>query len=348
MTQAEFFSQAGQAGNRPATAASFLADGGEMGERMQAFEWSSTPLGPLERWPQSQLLLVATSLRSRFPIVIWWDRQHYTMLYNDAYIPFLGKTKHPGWLGRSGRDCWREIWPTIGPMLESVFETGQATWSEDLLLVLDRNLPREEGYFTFSYSAIPGTSGAVDGIFCTCTETTERVLSVRRLRTLRDLASRVSEARSAAEACDIAARVLDANDADIPFALIYLLDRDHSVAHLTALSGLSTNSPAAPATLVLSSSSGVSAWPLGEVADQERPVLVTDLSTQFGKLPGGPWPESSDAALILPLKAPEQNQITGFLVVGVSPRRILDEAYRDFFQLVAGHVATAVANARAL
>jgi len=101
-------------------------------------------VGPVERWPQSLLTLVATSIRSRFPIVIWWDRHHYTTFYNNAYIPFLGKTKHPGWLGRSGRDCWREIWPTIGPMLESVFETGQSTWSEDLLLVLDRNLPREE------------------------------------------------------------------------------------------------------------------------------------------------------------------------------------------------------------
>src|SRR5262249_32974430 len=102
-----------------------LEGGEEMGERIRTFEWSATPLGPVEGWPQSLLILLATSLRSRFPIVIWWGRPHYTMLYNDAYIPFLGKTKHPGSLGQCGRDCWREIWPTIGPMIESVFETGQ-------------------------------------------------------------------------------------------------------------------------------------------------------------------------------------------------------------------------------
>lgn len=105
----------------------FLEGAGEMGERIRTFEWSTTPLGPVERWPQSLRILVETSLRSRFPIVIWWDRHHYTMLYNDAYIPCLGKTKHPGYLGQSGHDCWRDIWPIVGPMLESVFETGQPT-----------------------------------------------------------------------------------------------------------------------------------------------------------------------------------------------------------------------------
>ncbi len=347
MSQAESFSQAGETGNRHASPAGFLAGGGEMGERIRSKDWSTTPLGPVEEWPQSLLTLVATSIRSRFPIVIWWDRHHYTMLYNDAYISFLGKTKHPGWLGRSGKDCWQEIWPTIGPMLESVFETGEPTWSEDLLLVLDRNLPREEAYFTFSYSAIPGATGAADGIFCACTETTERVIGERRLRTLRDLASRSSEARSAEEACEIAAHLLDHNDTDIPFALIYLLDRDRTVARLVAHSGVLDESPAAATSIPLLTTTGSGAWPLGEVARNGKPLLVTLLTDEYGTLPAGPWPESPDTALVLPMLSPGQNQVTGFLVVGVNPRRMLDESYQDFFHLVAGHVATAVANARA-
>lgn len=330
-----------------ASLTAFLAGGGEMGERMRAMDWSKTPLGPVERWPQSLSTLVATSLRSRFPIVIWWDRQHYTMLYNDAYIPCLGKTKHPRWLGQSGRECWKEIWPTIGPMFEGVFATGQPTWSEDLLLVMDRNLPLEETYFTFSYSAIPGETGVVDGIFCACTETTERVLSERRLQTLRDLASRAAEARSAEEACEVAAHLLAQNHADIPFALIYLLNRDRTIAHLVALSSLSPGSAAAVQSIQLSQLLHEDTWPLDEVARQAKPRLVRPLAGNFGTLPGGPWPESPNSALVLPLMAPGQNQVTGFLVVGVNPRRMLDEPYRDFFTLVAGHVETAVANARA-
>ena len=94
----------------------FLTGYGEMGMRIHALDWSSTPVGRIEQWPRSLTTLVTTSLRSRFPIVIWWDRQHYTMFYNDDYIPFLGKTKHPGCLGRSGQECWKELWPTIGPL----------------------------------------------------------------------------------------------------------------------------------------------------------------------------------------------------------------------------------------
>ena len=76
-------------------------------------------------------------------MVLWWGNPGFTQFYNDAYISFLGEEKHPIYLGRSGRDCWSEIWPTIGPMLESVYSSGETTWSEDLLLILQRKLPRD-------------------------------------------------------------------------------------------------------------------------------------------------------------------------------------------------------------
>ena len=140
---------------------SFLSGGGEMGARMRAFDWSTSPVGPAADWPQSLKTAVSICIGSRYPIVIWWGNPEYTMFYNDGYIPVLGVTKHPGWLGRSGKECWKEIWSTVGPMLEGVFETGVATWSEDLLLVMDRNIPREENYFTFSYSPIRDDAGKV-------------------------------------------------------------------------------------------------------------------------------------------------------------------------------------------
>jgi hypothetical protein len=161
---------------KDSTDLSFLSGGGEMGERMRAFDWSSSPVGPAAQWPQSLKTAVSICIGSRYPIVLWWGNPEYTMFYNDGYIPVLGVTKHPGWLGRSGREAWKEIWSTVGPMLDSVFQTGEATWSEDLLLLMDRNLPREETYFTFSYSPIRGDQGEIDGIFCACYETTGRVV----------------------------------------------------------------------------------------------------------------------------------------------------------------------------
>ena len=88
------------------------------------------------------------------------------ILYNDAYVPFLGETKHPRYLGQPGRECWSEIWDTIGPMLESMQTTGKATWSEDVLFFFERNLTREEVYVTFTFGPILALdSRSVEGIF---------------------------------------------------------------------------------------------------------------------------------------------------------------------------------------
>ena len=319
-----------------------------MGERTRVFDWSSTSLGPAEGWPQSLKTAVSICLGSRYPIVLWWGNPAYTTFYNDGYIPMLGVTKHPGWLGRSGRECWKEIWPIIGPMLEGVFSSGEATWSEDLLLVLHRNLPREEAYFTFSYSPIRDDSGAVGGIFCAVQETTGRVIGERRLRTLRDLGRRVAEAQEAGEACKVAARTLESNPHDIPFALIYLLDPDGRRARLAAACGLEAGSAAAPLEVDLSAEADPgSVWPLRKAQGDGPVASISEVPSGLVLLPGGPWPEPPGAALVVPIPAPGQSASAGFLVGGLSPRRVVDADYRSFFDLIAGHVGTAVANARA-
>jgi len=324
---------------KDSTDLSFLSGGGEMGERMRAFDWSSSPVGPAAQWPQSLKTAVSICIGSRYPIVIWWGNPEYTMFYNDGYIPVLGVTKHPGWLGRSGREAWKEIWSTVGPMLDSVFQTGEATWSEDLLLLMDRNLPREETYFTFSYSPIRGDKNQIDGIFCACYETTGRVVGERRLQTLRDL-GRI-EVKSAEEACQIALNTLAANPYDVPFALVYLLDEDAREAHLVCASGIVQASAAAPAVITVNDRE---TWPLFETGVGK---VVSDVEERFGSLPGGPWPESCNTALILPIGASGLAKPSGFLVAGLSPRRIFDAEYRSFFELVVGHVGTAISNARA-
>ena len=319
-----------------------------MGERTRAFDWSGTCLGAVEGWPQSLRTAVSICLGSRYPIVLWWGNPAYTTFYNDGYIPMLGVTKHPGWLGRSGRECWSEIWPTIGPMLEGVFAGGEATWSEDLLLVLHRNLPREEAYFTFSYSPIRDDSGAVGGIFCAVTETTGRVIGERRLRTLRDLGRRVAEAQEAAEACKVAAQTLESNPHDIPFALIYLNETDGRRARLAAACGLDAGSASAPLEIDLSGGGEPgSAWPLRKAMVGASAAVVSDVPASLGPLPGGPWPETPGSALVVPIPAPGQSAPAGFLIGGLSPRRVVDADYQSFYDLIAGHVGTAIANARA-
>ena len=321
----------------------FLSGGGEMGGRMRDFDWSTSPVGPPAQWPQSLKTAVSICIGSRYPIVLWWGHPEYTMFYNDGYIPVLGVTKHPGWLGRSGRECWKEIWSTVGPMLDGVFETGVATWSEDLLLVMDRNLPHEEVYFTFSYSPIHGDAGNVDGIFCACYETTARVIGERRLQTLRDLGRTVMQVKSAEEACEAASRTLAANPYDVSFVLMYLLDDQAEQATLCAVTGVEVGSVNAPQEIDMNEPADEVKWPLRRVFETAAGEVVTNIE----ELPGGAWPESSKSALVLPITAPGYAKPAGFLVAGFSPRRLEDAEYRSFFDLIVSHIGTAISNARA-
>ncbi|MBD0314185.1 MAG: diguanylate cyclase, partial [Microcoleus sp. T3-bin5] len=206
----------------------------------------------------------------------------------------------------------------------------------------------EEAYFTFSHSPIRDESGRVVGIFQAVTETTERVLDQRRLRTLHDLATKATTAQVAEDACRIAAETLTNNAADIPFALLYLLNEDKTQAHLAGTVGLAPDMPASPMVVDLSAEEKLGFWPLARVAKIGHAEQVDNLVEQFGHLPGGPWPESPSKALVVPVAQPGQKQAAGLLVVGISPRRALDDTYSRFFILVAGQIATAIANTRAL
>src|ERR1700733_2607118 len=221
-----------------------LAGGGEMGALMRSLDWSTTPLGPVRSWPQSLRTSVSTCLNSRFAIVIWWGPD-LVMLSNDAYRDIIA-AKHPAALGRPGRECWPEIWPTIRPMLEGVLRLGEATWSNDFLLPLERNGYSEECYFTFSYSPIRDESGGIGGVFTPVAETTEHVIGGRRMRTLRDLAAHASGARDVKAACKACAETLAENPWSIPFAVLYLLDPSGASATFAGGAGIESGASAAP------------------------------------------------------------------------------------------------------
>ena len=157
----------------------FLKDGGDMGVRIRSKDWSRSVVGPPEEWPQSLRTAISILLNSQFPMFVWWGPELITF-YNDAYIPIAGK-KHPAALGEPGPKVWAEIWDVVGPLAERVMTEGQSTWSEDQVLYMNRKGYLEETYFTFSYSPVFDEAGGVAGVFCACTETTEKVLAARRI-----------------------------------------------------------------------------------------------------------------------------------------------------------------------
>jgi hypothetical protein len=205
-------------------------------------DWSQTPLGSIDGWPQSLKTSLSICLASRFPIVLYWGPER-VVLYNDAYRAILG-TKHPWALGQRCSDCWAEIWDTIGPMLDGVVQTGDATWSNDLLLVLHRYGYAEECYFSFSFSPVRVEAGTVGGIFTAVIETTDNIIGERRLRTLRDLAARAVDAKSEEDAYRIAAETLAENSHDVPFSA--LCARTNGRFQILSSSGIPAGHPFDP------------------------------------------------------------------------------------------------------
>jgi PAS domain S-box-containing protein len=157
----------------------FLQGGGEMGERIRQKDWSKSPLGTPDNWPNSLLTTVNILLNSQFPMFVWWGKE-LTAIYNDPYRAIAGE-KHPELLGRPGLQAWAEISGHLAPLVKKVFQ-GTSTWSEDQLLLMDRHGYPEETYFTFSYSPIFDETGEVAGLFCACIETTEKVFAARRIK----------------------------------------------------------------------------------------------------------------------------------------------------------------------
>lgn len=314
----------------------------EMARRMRAFDWSKTPLGPVEKWPQALRTSVSTCLDCAFPIVLWWGPE-LAILYNDEYGQIMGP-KHPAALGRPGAEVWAEIWDIIAPMLSHVMESAQPTRSRDLLLHVDRGFP-EEAYFSFSYSPIHTDDGKVGGIFCPVIETTEKVIGERRLRTLRDLAAQCKGAESEDFAYQAAAEIFTANLQDVPFALIYRIDESGARAILTAAAGIARGTVASPERVELEAEA---IWSLRSVACSGEAAIVTGLGERFAELPTGAWKIAPHTAMSLPVLLPGQEHPHAILVAAASPMRALDEDYRTFFGLAATQLASALADAQAL
>jgi signal transduction histidine kinase/DNA-binding response OmpR family regulator len=320
--------------------ADFIAGGGAMGRAIRAHDWMQSPLGLPALWPHALRTVLRIMLTSRYAMWLAWGPE-LTFFCNDAYLPTLGE-KQSWTLGSSARRVWAEIWPDIGPRIDHVLSTGEATWDEGLLLFLERRGYPEETYHTFSYSPAPDDNGAVGGMLCVVAEETERVIGERRVATLRDLAASLGGARDEAEVCSAVVRGLGGNLKDLPFTLTYLFDADGRQARLAAATGLAEGHPMAPPHLDLSSPDLLWFPPDGD----RQEIVLAPLAARLGTaLPTGAWARPPRCAVTLPITGQGQARPCGFLVAGQNPFHPLDDSYLGFLRLAVGQVAAGLANA---
>jgi signal transduction histidine kinase/DNA-binding response OmpR family regulator len=323
-------------------AADFLSGGGAVGKQMRAIAWQDTPLGPPETWHQSLKTVVRILLTSRYQMWMCWGPQ-LTMFYNDAYGPTLG-VKQQWALGASARDVWKEIWPDIGPRIEHVLQSGEATWDEGLLLFLERSGYPEETYHTFSYSPLADDDGKIVGMLCVVTEETERIIGERRLFSLREIAAEIAGNNTVAAVLEALRRQLNNNLKDLPFTMTYLFD-DEGMARLACSSGVEANREIAPPAIDARDPNAI--WPAEEILARRTVLNLSDLKDRFESIPTGAWDKPPREAIIAPIARQGQEQPAGFLVAGINPYRRMDDAYLGFINLVAGQMTSGLANARA-
>jgi PAS domain S-box-containing protein len=315
------------------------ATGSRMAEQIQAFDWSKS-VGQIDGWSQSLQAIVRVMLSNGIPMCLLWGPD-LLQIYNDAYVPLVGQ-KHPTLLGQRFQTTCPELWESVGPIIAQIRETAQATTLENQLFPVNRFGYLEELYCTIAYAPVHSEAGDLAGVLMTLNDTTRHVLSERRWQTLYHLSTRMADAHRAEQVCQLAVDVLSNNPADLPFALLYLVEAA-DCAQLAAAVGLEPGTAACPRELAIASPQA-SAWPLSQV--DSAGLRIDHLPSQFGALPGGQWTESPESAFILPLTGAEPSPV-GFFIAGLSPRLGCDQSYQEFLALVARQISTAIAAVRA-
>ena len=159
----------------------FLVGSGEMETLIREKDWSKISIGNPDKWPQSLRTILGIILHSSFPMFLFWSKD-LICFYNDAFRPSLGVDgKHPA-VGKKGMEVWPEIWEFIGPLIQEVMTSGKPVWFEDQLVPFYRNGKIEDIYWTFSYSPAYGDDGQINGVFVTCTESTDKIKVLKEIR----------------------------------------------------------------------------------------------------------------------------------------------------------------------
>jgi PAS domain S-box-containing protein len=161
-------------------AASQFSSGGDVGRLLRRKDWSKTPLGPIDEWPQPLTSALSICLGAATPLAIYWGSD-LVLLYNDLFREMLAD-KHPDALGSPGREVFPEIWDKLAPLFERVHSSAEATSIEAQRLNLFRHGRLEETYFDYTLNPILDADGGVAGVFNIPLETTAAVLAQRAAR----------------------------------------------------------------------------------------------------------------------------------------------------------------------
>lgn len=318
---------------------------------MRQYDWTSSPIGPIEQWPAELRQICEYVLATPDPINILWGNE-YTFLYNQAFS-VIGGDKHPRAMGRPFKENF-EQWPEYYGIFDRIRETGQPVQQDRLRRILVRDGFPEEAFFNFLLAPILGADGSVAGFTTRIHEQTQQVVFEQRMQILIDTSNAMAMTYTLHDLCRAAASVLDRYKSDIHFAAFYSTDfKDQTLdLVLEATVGFSEDSSGVPPR----SDPGPPKFGLKHVLaeacrTQESILLSTSNNSltqaslnqfeEYGALP-------CREVVIHPLKCFVEDDTAAIVIVGLSPLRKYDEDYRSFLHLLTRQIENKITVARGM
>jgi PAS domain S-box-containing protein len=296
--------------------------GSEMARKMREHDWESTPLGSADQWPEALKIPLRMLLTTRFEMWLGWGPDLH-FFYNDAYIPTMG-FKHPTMLGRPLREVWSEVYDDVKDQVERV-RAGESTWNKALLLLLERSGYPEETYHSFSYSPLYDANGSVQGLLCVVNEETARIVSERRLETLRQLGLALGGATSTDAVRAAVQAVFATNRSDFPFVALRLSDEIPATQGHRAFEDAVAAAP--------------------DQIDTAGQVFALSAGKAW---PPGDWDRSPEQAVAIAIPGVGGSDQAGTLLIALNPYRGEDPDILNIVRLFASQISLALANVAAI
>ncbi|KAK4504082.1 hypothetical protein PRZ48_004997 [Zasmidium cellare] len=328
----------------------------------RSIDWASTSLGPIENWSSDLRQMCNLIMASPHPAAMYWG-EDLIAIYNEAYILLAGQ-KHPTLMGTSYRVAWAEIWNEVKDVFANAKTTGEATMKDDDCLFIRRSDCLEETFFSWSIIPMVGRDGSVMGLYNPAFEKTRRKIAERRMLTLREVGERTASARDVKAFWRQVLGSFDFNEFDSPFLLLYSVsdenDSDSSSIHsnsvlasrqayLEGSLGIPEGHQAAPEQIDLKSGMEGFGPVFKECMQSAKPVLLEvgsrDLPESLMQgLEVRGFDDPIKAVVVCPIHPTTGENVLGFLVLGVNPRRPYDDDYSLFVQLLSRQLATSLAS----
>jgi signal transduction histidine kinase len=164
-----------------------FAGPGELRAHCRALDWSTTPLGPVERWPQSLRTAVDLCLGSRFPCALLWGPE-LAVIHNEAHGAMLG-ARRPYAIGRPAAEVLSDAWHVLAAFVARTLSgvDGAAIPEAmpepaDFTVTLDRGEGPQPLHLIVSVGAVHDEAGRPAGVMLAAVDITARVLAEAALR----------------------------------------------------------------------------------------------------------------------------------------------------------------------